>query len=275
MAENPLKKYFRQPKIYVDLPSKGVYVAPGTLVGDPEKMAIFGMTGMDEILMKTPDALLSGEGTVKVIESCCPVIKDAWNISILDLDLLLVAIRIATYGNTMSITHTCSKCEALNDFEIELGNIVNHFKQCVYDNKVVLKDLVINLRPITYRAWTEFQLKNFAIQRQLVQTSRLEDTDAQNKIMPDLFKQLSVMQKEALIAQIDSVEISEGVVDQASYISEFIMNSEQIVFEKIKEQVDKNRVAWEIPKMSVTCPECGSEEMTTINIDQSDFFANA
>ena len=94
MSNNPLKQYFRQPKIFIGLPSKGVYNKENTLDGDISNMPVYGMTGMDEILMKTPDALISGESTVRIIESCCPFIKDAWELSSLDTDLVLTSIRI-------------------------------------------------------------------------------------------------------------------------------------------------------------------------------------
>ena len=71
---NPLQQYFRQPKIFISLPSKGLYYGAGSFQGDYNSVPIMAMTGMDEILMKTPDALFNGEATFKVIESCCPFI---------------------------------------------------------------------------------------------------------------------------------------------------------------------------------------------------------
>lgn len=275
MANNPLRKYFRQPKVYVSLPSKGVYNNPGTFAADPENMPIYGMTGMDELLLKTPDALLNGESTVKVIESCCSAIKDAWDLSILDLDLLLVAIRIATYGNVMNVTHTCPACKETNDYDIELGNIIEHYKNAHYENKIVLKDLAIKIRPLNYKQWTAFQLKSFAMQRQLAQAMTLEDEEAKTRIVNELFEQLTYTQKDMMIEQIDTVEVPEGSVDQQEYITEWVTNSEQSVFEAIKKQIEINRLAWEIPAVSATCPECNAENKIAITMDQSSFFVRA
>ena len=72
MSQNPLQQYFRQPKIYVKLPSQGMYSKPGAIAGDINGLPVYGMTGMDEIIMKTPDSLLSGESIAQVIKSCCP-----------------------------------------------------------------------------------------------------------------------------------------------------------------------------------------------------------
>ena len=109
MGNNPLQQFFRQPKIYISLPSLGIYTIPGVIQGDVSNLPIYGMTGMDEILMKTPDALMTGESTVKVIESCCPVIEDAWDLCLLDLDIILTAIKIATVrrNNPMDWRRIC------------------------------------------------------------------------------------------------------------------------------------------------------------------------
>ena len=55
-----LEKYKRQPKIYVDFPSKGLYYN-GDIVQDQQytEIPVFGMNTMDEIMLKTPDALFS------------------------------------------------------------------------------------------------------------------------------------------------------------------------------------------------------------------------
>ena len=52
MENNPLQKYYRQPKIYLDLPSKGNFYPKGAIEGDPSKLPVFGMTAMDEIMFK-------------------------------------------------------------------------------------------------------------------------------------------------------------------------------------------------------------------------------
>jgi hypothetical protein len=275
MANNPLKKYFRQPKVYIDLPSKGMFNQPGSLTSDPSKLPIFGMTGMDEILLKTPDALLNGEATVKVIESCCPAFSNGWDLSVLDLDLMLVAIRIATNGNTMTVTHTCTACEAVSDYDIDLGNVIQHFSGLEYDNKVVLKDVSIKIQPLNYKQWNEFQLKNFGVQRQLAQAMRIDNEDEQSKLIAGLFEQVSAIQTEMMFAQIDSVETADGVVNQREFIREWLQNSEKQIFDAIREQVEKNRLAWKIPSINVECPECSAKNQVQLDMDQASFFANA
>ena len=77
---NPLQKYFRQPKIYIKLPSNGKWYPNGSLeVTDNMEFPVYAMTARDELMFKTPDALLNGQSTVDVIQSCVPSIKNAWD----------------------------------------------------------------------------------------------------------------------------------------------------------------------------------------------------
>ena len=100
---NPLNKYFRQPAVYVSLPTGGNYPPHVIEPSKTGELGVMPMTAKDEIRFKTPDALMNGEGVVEVIQSCVPSIKDAWQVKSYDLDTILIAIRIATYGETMDI----------------------------------------------------------------------------------------------------------------------------------------------------------------------------
>ena len=49
-----LQKYKRQPKLFIDLPSQGKWYNDTIIQdGKVESMPVFGMTAMDEILLKT------------------------------------------------------------------------------------------------------------------------------------------------------------------------------------------------------------------------------
>ena len=73
---NPLAAHFRQPKLYMKLPSGGLFNTDDDLdFPENKEVAIFPMTAKDEIKFKTPDALMNGQGVVDVIQSCMPNIK--------------------------------------------------------------------------------------------------------------------------------------------------------------------------------------------------------
>lgn len=275
MAQNPLQQYFRQPKIFIGLPSKGVYNKQGTVTGDVTNMPVFGMTGMDEILMKTPDALMSGESTIKIIESCCPFIKDGSDLSLLDLDLTLTAIRIATYGNIMEILHTCPACNTENEYHIDLGKMIEHFATCQYDNEVVLKDLTIKTQPLTYQQSTDFNIKNFQLQQQLRQTESIEDEAEQKRVVAEIFKELGLLQNEIFSASIESVQTTSTVVTERLFINEWLSNCDKDVFDSLRTQFEKNRETWKVPAHEVKCDACGSQNKVAVDLDEASFFARA
>jgi len=275
MPTNPLQQYFRQPKVYISLPSQGVFNELGTLQGDATNMPVFGMTGMDEIVVKTPDSLMSGESTVRVIQSCCPVIKDAWKLSTLDLEVVLAAIRIATYGNEINISHTCPHCKTSNDYTLDLSKIIEHFKSFSYNGKVLLDKLTINLRPLTYKQATEFNIKNYNLQRRLAQTTTLEDEQKQKDIIQDLFKELGVLQNEIFATSIDSVEIADKVVTEREFIMEWLQNCDKDVFDRIKDQFETNRIEMRSPPFEGECDNCHEKNPVYLDLDESSFFAKA
>jgi hypothetical protein len=275
MAINPLQKYFRQPKVFIKLPSGGIYSKPGTVQGDVANVPVYGMTGMDEIIVRTPDALLSGESTATVVGSCVPAIKDPWDLCILDLVLILAAIRIATYGNSMAIGHTCTNCGAENDYDIDLNKVIEFYMNCQYESKIVLKDITINLKPLNYKASTEFNLRNFRLQQRIAQAEVMDNTQERQDLINGLFKELAAIQTEIYKVTIDSVDIGDQVVTETAYILEWLDNCDKSVFDAIKQINQKNTETWTMPKFPVKCDECETAVNLTVDLDQSNFFVRA
>lgn len=112
MSGNPLLDYARVSEFSVRLPSncqwyKDENIIDYTMNGE---VAVFPMTPKDELMQMNPDALLSGDATIKLIESCVPSIKDAGKLFYCDANVLLLAIHKATYGNELKIPFVCPEC---------------------------------------------------------------------------------------------------------------------------------------------------------------------
>ena len=275
MSQNPLQNYFRQPKIYLKLPSLGKYTESSYITGNVENLPVYGMTGMDQIIVKTPDALLNGESTVTIIQSCCPNIMNAWEITSYDVDSLLVAIRIATFGNSLGITTVCNKCKSENTYDIDLSKFVEHYNSVSYDSTVIVDDLVIKLKPLTYRNVTAFGLENFSLQKQLFQLQDVEDDDKKQNLVSKIYKDFALLQNKVLVASIDHVETANGVVNEYGFIKEWVDNCDHNVTAEIKKIMDKNTQAWKVPATSVVCSECGNVHSVDVELDQASFFVNA
>ena len=70
-SNNPLTQYFRQPAIYVKLPSNGNFYPESSIdLAVNGEYPVLPMTAIDEITYRTPDALFNGQAVVSVIQSC-------------------------------------------------------------------------------------------------------------------------------------------------------------------------------------------------------------
>jgi hypothetical protein len=275
MSNNPLQKYFRQPKIFIQLPSMGVYYDHGMVDGDIQRIPVYGMTGMDEILAKTPDALLTGESTVRIIASCCPAITDPWSLSSLDLEVVLVAIRIATYGESITISKKCDSCNTENDYDINLSQVIDYFKTVKYDFNIKYKDLTIVLRPLTYKQSTDFAIKNFQLQQKFKQVSVVEDPSTQQGLLSGLYAEISSLQKEIYTFGIDCIENTDNKVTDKTFIKEFLDNCDKEVFDSIREKFNENNKKSSMQPVTVVCSNCNTSQEVTVSLDQSDFFEKA
>lgn len=275
MSQNPLEQYFRQPKIYISLPSLGIYSPPGTYAGSVENMPVYSMTGMDEIIIKTPDALMSGECNIHVIESCCPTIKQARNICALDINVIFAAIRIATYGNNMTVTHTCTKCSNVNDYNVDLTTVIDFYTNKKYDNRVVVNDLVIKTQPTLFYQNMEFNIENYKLQQQLLQTEKIEDPTEKQNIINNLWKEFALGQYKFYKASVESIETPTTTVTERGHIEEWLSNCDIVVIDKIKTHLEQVKSQWDMPLFPVKCENCGYETKIKIDLDYSNFFSQA
>lgn len=272
---NPLQKHFRQPKLYINLPSRGAYNKPGTYQGDITKLPVYGMTGMDEIILRTPDALLSGESTANIMSSCIPNLQDPWDVSIIDSILILSAIRIATYGNEMHVEQNCPNCGEANEYDINLNKVMEHYMPLQFQGKIVLKDISINIQPLNYRQSTEFNLRNFQLQQRIAQANVIEDKVQQQEIVNEMFKELAKIQAEIFMCIVESVETTDTRVTERQYINEWLANCDKEIYDAIKNQNQINNDTWTMPKFPVKCTHCEHESMITVDLDNSNFFGQA
>ena len=237
---NPLNKCFRQPAIYVSLPSGTDY--PPEVVTTPQtgELGIMPMTAKDEIRFKTPDALMNGQGVVDVIESCVPDIKDAWQIKSYDLDTILIAIRIATYGETMEINFNVPGANENVSHTINLPSILDQIKNTKVDTEFTLKDgLKIKMRPLTYKDMTSTSLQTFQQQKMYsaVQDSELPDED-KAKRFNDAFKQLTELNASILLKNISAVVMTDGTeITDPAHIKEFVENANAVLVKEIEDKV--------------------------------------
>jgi len=273
MQDNPLAKYYRQPKIYLELPSSGQYYPPGTIEGDPSKLPVFGMSAMDEIMFKTPDALFNGDATVEVIKSCIPGLKQPWFMPQLDVDACLLAIRIATYGQTIETKFVCENCGEENKIDLDMSKSLDYFVSLEYETSIITGPLLVTLRPLTYKEMTEFNIKSFELRRKLYQTSELDITEEEkNKQLNQVFKQIGELTAEGYRRCIASVEVEDAVVSDQAQINDWLKNCDKEFFDTITEHLEAQSNKWKLQPQEANCANCDTKNTVTLGLDNSNFF---
>jgi hypothetical protein len=276
-AVNPLAAFFRQPKIYVSLPSKGEFYPEGSLKKTTNnEYPVFAMTARDELLFKTPDALMNGVATREVISSCIPNILDPWKIPSLDVDAVLSAIRIATYGEEMEVSVRCPQCENLNDSMVDLRDVLDRLNKINFDTKVEIgSDMIVYLRPMTYEEITKTALKAFEHQRifQVINDDTIEEQE-KLKIFQESFIKLTDLTIDTAVKCITKIESSAGMTEDPAFIKEFLQKTDKSVFEQINTAVSKTRETGNLSSFHSKCQKCEHEWDVELTMDQSDFFGN-
>jgi len=274
---NPLLGYFRKPEIYLALPSRGKYYADGALDLPPNgELGVFPMTAKDELIFKTPDALLNGSSTAEVIKSCVPAIKDPWGIPSLDMDVLLIAIRIATYGNQMDITSVCPKCQTQNEYGIDLGNLITQSAEWTFENTAELKGLHFEFKPLTYKEMNVENLRQFE-ENKIMRIVNDESTSEEQKqeLFQDAFLKLTAHTIDLIGKTICKITTPDGVeVTDQKHISEFMQSVDRGMFEAIQQHLDKQRIKNSFAEFELTCEneECDNKYKTPIVFDNANFF---
>lgn len=273
-ANNPLAKHFRQPAIYITLPSGGKFWPEGSIdIPLTGEIPVYPMTVKDEMLLKTPDALMNGASIVNMIHSCCPNITNAWLCPVVDLDAILIAIRLASYGNSMEFTSICPHCQTVNDNAIDLRVLLDSIKPITYNSTATIQNLVFHFKPQSFENLNQVSQVTFEQQKlvsSIIDSELPEDQKAE--LFREGFAKLTNLNLSMLASCIDSIEADGQQVADVDQIKEFLDNVDLKSYEEIKDKVqvlvDQNK----IEPLGLTCSNCDSTYQTNLEFNQSNFF---
>lgn len=275
-SSNPLAKHFRQPALYMKLPSNGQYWGENALeLTATGEIPVFPMTVRDEITIRTPDALLNGQGVVDVIQSCCPNIKDAWQAPSIDIDTILLNIRIASYGNKMGIECKCPKCQTESSFDLDVSRVLDTVGIPSYDQAVEAEGLRIKLKPQHYFQVNRANQITFTEQQIMRTISDENITDEEKKRRTDEWvSKLIDLNIEICANSTEYVELEGGErVTDTAFIKEFYDQAEFRVMKAVQDALKQISEPAGIQPIPVTCAECQHQYQMPLEFDYASFFA--
>lgn len=274
---NPLSQYFRATAIYLKLPSQGKFWDENSInLPFNYEIPVMPMTAMDDLNLKTPDALFNGIGVVNLIQSCCPNILDAWNTPSIDLDAILIGIRIASYGEKMEFESRCPKCAEDNVYDMNLTSVLDNIKSPDFSIPVTDNQLKIFLKPQNYKQICQAGLMAYEEQQtlKLLADSEIQESDKQ-RLFNEQLQKIHKLTIDTVTNSTDYIETAEGIrVHHRDHIEEFYSNVGNNLIQKVKSKLEDLAKNQTIEPINVTCSNCSNKFTTSFEFDYSSFFVS-
>jgi hypothetical protein len=256
MSENPLLARIRIPGETFRLPSGGLFYEPGVVsekVTDGE-IYVYPMTALDEIALKTPDLLFSGQAIAQVFGRCIPDVLQPGKMLAKDVDFLLIALRKVSYGPQMELTYT-HNCEKAKEHSYVVG--VDEFlkKSKRIDPNKVTKDFhitlsngqVINVAPISFEDYVSLMQAN--------------ETDVD-----------PVKLRDRLVSSVSRIIKNVDAITDRAHIQEWLATIPPLLMKQVTDSIEKT-TEWGPDFMAtMKCKDCGSEVQVQAPLNPLAFF---
>jgi hypothetical protein len=275
-----LAQFYRQPEIYITLPSAQFYPEGSLEIGATGEIPVFPMTAKDDIAIKTPDALISGQAVVQVISSCIPSITDPWQMPATDVDFALIAVRIASFGEEMELEYVCNNTECNEQFRVgvNLNQYIEHLGNIdiSYESTIIpYGEIKIHIKPLTYLDLSIIQRRSFEEQRAMEAASQMEELSDEEKqeTYQRILNNLTDLNISSLTSGVQGIELPDGelIVDKEEII-DFINNTSVKLFRKITNAIAEIRDSTSLDPIDASCPECKSTMKVPLLFDYANFF---
>ena len=275
---NPLVDFYRNPKLYVALPSgAGHYSEDIIEMTEVGELPVYPMTAKDDILTKNPDALLNGDAVIKLVKSCVPAVKNPAELLAPDMEVLLIAIRQASSSDEfMEVNRDCPNCGEPNRFDLDLSVALAESQEIEPFKTITLSNgLDVVLTPTNY-LHTIQSAKAVIEQNRQFRSIQADNSDEQLKALGDALEKLSLMNYEVILNSIKSIAIPGGdTVTEIEHISEFLNNVEKEIGMELNEHVSEINNGGIQKEIEMQCSECSHVYKTPINYDPVGFFLNS
>jgi hypothetical protein len=193
-----------------------------------------------------------------------------------DVNPILVAIRIASYGHELELGTTCPACTHEADYTLDLRIVLDQLKSPDFNTTIKHGDLEISFQPISYRQQHETNNTQFEEQRtiQLIPGSDLPD-DEKVKRLNSALKRITELTVLALKHSIAGIRTPQNIVTEPEFIEEFLNNCDRKLFNIVRDHVIALRQSSELKPLHIKCTECSHEYDQPLTLDMASFFEPA
>ena len=274
-TSNPLFQYFKPPGIYVNLPSQGKFYTNKPKLTDQNEILVKAMTAKDELSFKAPDLLMNGESLIEVINSCVPDIEDPNEMPNCDFNIIMLAIRLATYGSELSYSAFCEKCEESNDFGVDIERLLDRIEPISDSYYVQLDQLKVYLKQYTLKSQIKSALARFeqaTITNSILSNEELSQAEKTLEFNKS-FNVLAKMTYEVVLDSIIKIETpTNEIIDNREYITEWLYQIGKKHYDVISNKLEETTKDGFDNLVEFNCNKCNESNKVPIIFDPTSFF---
>lgn len=275
---NPLHQYFRTPKLYIKLPSRGQFYHKDFMkLSVNQELAVYPLTAIDQIMLKTPDAMLNGESLLKVVKNCVPDVSDVKQLVEPDINSILLAIKIASSGPSLSYTTACPSCSAENNYNIEIQSFLDTQTYVDPDSQLTIDDaLVVHVRPYNFEQ-RNLQLLNEIEESQSLKLLNSNEELNETQKMQELGNLVNSMANRTFelvsksITHVTITQTGEQVTDP-KFIEEFVKSISSTQANAIIDHIKELNRSGIKSETQFVCESCTHEWTAPVDFDPTSFF---
>ncbi len=320
MSKNPLIQDLIEneafPAVSIALPSGGRWYEKNVLEEgiDPLDVPVGVLGVLAEQNYRDPWLILSGESIPRMLRTVCPVILKPDELCEIDLEAILLAARLVSYGSTLEIIHTCvgpkpeSKDEKEKTEDTDKPDKEGFELTCAFKNTVIIDvdehimryapmedaavtnytlklerfNQTVQLRPMPYKNVIGLIKDNIQRERQFKGMDEYGIDDLVTN--PEALKKYTQIVDMTTDSSVDSIVASIFCVDSAKgqhvngeeFIKEWLLALSIVEVELITTRI--NELAAERRKLSEIkfgCEECGHENVFSLELDAQRLFGSA
>jgi len=258
-STNPLLRNLRLPGETVALPSKALFYNNGEVakevIDSGGEIYVQPMTTYEEILMKTPDLLFTGQAIVQTFARCIPQIYNPLELLAADVDFLLMVLRKVTFGSQIVVTynHYCADDSKPHEYAVDVNSFLKSTKY--FDPANVVSSFEHTLPNGQTVFMQPFRLKDVLDISQVA----INEPTGENTTDIDRAQFIYNLLMAGTRPAIQRVLADGETVNNREHIDEWLQSLPVMWIKEISTIVEKSNKLGVDPTMTVVCKDCGEQ----------------
>jgi len=194
----------------------------------------------------------------------------------IDVDAVLIGMRIASYGSKMDFDVKCPSCSEESSLTMDLGILASQIIAPDYQQLINFDGLKIKIKPQPYFEVNRVNQLTFTEQQILRTLHESTLSDEEKKAKTDAYlKKLIDINVDVCVNSTESITTEDGtVVTDSNFIKEYYNSADFNALKKIQERLGAIKDESALKPIHTKCESCGAEYEFPLEFDYSSFFVH-